>query len=553
MGFLTEGNTLNWEESKKYIKFIKTNGIKQFIEVYKKLPKDKKCKFMYGDELEYILVTMDHKNKKADILLKADEMINQLQNSNATRSIWHPEYSNYMIEGTPDKPYKCSIEQLLMIEEDLKHRREEIKEVLGPNQYVTTLTAFPRLGCSKFIVSGRPISESNYLSDDVIGKHIRFYTLTENIRLRRGNKVFISAPIYRDELTDPNIGFVHMDCMCFGMGCSCLQCTFQIQNEAEARYLYDMLAIISPTFLTLTAATPVLRGLLVDTDCRWEIISQAVDDRTLDELATIEKSRYATISYYIGKGSEKYNDAPPYEKDDDIDKIIKDAGIDSLLAEHLNYIFIRDPLVIFKNGLPINPVSSENTEEGKVVEKLLDKYENIHSTNWNTVRLKVPVPEVCGWRVEFRPMEIQSTNFTNTSFLVFVNIMIRAILKYKPDWYIPISMVDDNMEKSQMKNALLAEKLFHKIGDKIELVSIPEIGHMLISMVTKYINEELKGTIEQKDKLFGYVEFIKLRMNGEIPTDATAIREFVKNHPGYKKDSYINDEICYDIIKKFYL
>ena len=48
-----------------------------------------------------------------------------------------------------------------------------------------------------------------------------------------------------------------MDAMGFGMGCSCLQLTFQACNIAEARRLYDALVPIAPL---MVRATP-LRAL----------------------------------------------------------------------------------------------------------------------------------------------------------------------------------------------------------------------------------------------------------------------------------------------------
>lgn len=39
---------------------------------------------------------------------------------------------------------------------------------------------------------------------------------------------------------------IYMDCMGFGMGCSCLQVTFQACNITEARTLYDELAPLCP-------------------------------------------------------------------------------------------------------------------------------------------------------------------------------------------------------------------------------------------------------------------------------------------------------------------
>ena len=74
-----------------------------------------------------------------------------------------------------------------------------------------------------------------------------------------------------------------MDAMGFGMGCCCLQITFQAKNVEEARTLYDQLAPVGPVMLALTAAAPVFKGFLADVDVRWDVISGAVDDRTDEE------------------------------------------------------------------------------------------------------------------------------------------------------------------------------------------------------------------------------------------------------------------------------
>lgn len=90
-----------------------------------------------------------------------------------------------------------------------------------------------------------------------------------------------------------------MDAMGFGMGCCCLQLTFQACNIDEARRMYDALIPVGPilvrfllclfaafltiTQLALTAASPVWRGYLADVDCRWNVIAGSVDDRTEEE------------------------------------------------------------------------------------------------------------------------------------------------------------------------------------------------------------------------------------------------------------------------------
>jgi glutamate--cysteine ligase catalytic subunit len=46
-----------------------------------------------------------------------------------------------------------------------------------------------------------------------------------------------------------------------------------------------------------------------------------------------------------------------------------------------------------------------------------------------------------GWRVEFRPMEVQLTDFENAAYVIFVVLLTRAILSFHLNLYIPISKV----------------------------------------------------------------------------------------------------------------
>ena len=44
---------------------------------------------------------------------------------------------------------------------------------------------------------------------------------------------------------------VYLDCMGFGMGCSCLQMTFQAYNIEEACHLYDQLTALTPIVVSI--------------------------------------------------------------------------------------------------------------------------------------------------------------------------------------------------------------------------------------------------------------------------------------------------------------
>jgi hypothetical protein len=195
---------------------------------------------------------------------------------------------------------------------------------------------------------------------------------------------------------------IHMDAMAFGMGCCCLQITFQAKDVDESRFMYDQLAVMAPIMMALTAATPILKGRLADTDCRWGIISESVDCRTPAErgrddsnspyedyntkgIRRIYKSRYDCISTYIYQGTtggEKqlsgladrvlnmYNDIPVTVNEESY-KQLRDAGIDPALSQHVAHLFIRDPLVVFEGA--VEEVDDETQTE---------HWESIQSTNW---------------------------------------------------------------------------------------------------------------------------------------------------------------------------
>lgn len=66
--------------------------------------------------------------------------------------------------------------------------------------------------------------------DATINSHPRFSGLAQSIRERRGSKVDIRVPIFKDERTnvttatkdEPYPGEIYMDAMHFGMGQCCL-------------------------------------------------------------------------------------------------------------------------------------------------------------------------------------------------------------------------------------------------------------------------------------------------------------------------------------------
>ncbi|KAF2628459.1 glutamate-cysteine ligase-like protein [Macroventuria anomochaeta] len=534
--------------------------------------------------------------------------------------VFHPEFGRFMLEATPGKPWGIGFKDLLDVEPNMKWRRKIAKEHMEATEFPITLTTFPRLGNKDCLIPDYPPSgpklRSQFVPDEIANPHIRFPTLAANIRWRRGRKVQVNVPVFRDENTpwpwkDPTVdydlhnwpedddvrngaapdNFIHMDAMAFGMGSCCLQITFQAKNIEEGRTMYDQLSPLGPILLALTAATPIYKGFLADTDVRWNQISRAVDDRTPEELGEkasplkndrwrLPKSRYASNSTYISQDPrlrKEYLD-PDLIIDEDLKKRLIEGGMDDALATHFAHLFIRDPIVIFNEDL-------KELDLNKA-----DHFENLQSTNWQHMRFKPPpVGSEIGWRVEFRPMEIQITDFENAAFSIFIVLITRAILSFNLNFYIPITRVSENMETAHIRDAVSSQKFWFRkspfpsqpsgrtngtgtstpanmpsrpptpgpVEDEYDQMSVNEIinGQQtdggfpgLIPLVESYLNS-MNVDVETRCDLATYLDLIRKRANGTYWTAAKWIRNFVQTHPEYKKDSVVSDEITYDLVK----
>ncbi|KAI8081561.1 glutamate-cysteine ligase-domain-containing protein [Halteromyces radiatus] len=609
MGLLSLGTPLHWNDAQKYADHIRSHGIDQFLSIYRARKDQQKDNLLWGDEIEYVVVNVDKEKQKTKLSLRVFDILPGLQQPeldyNAGKSkqepeaLWRPEYGRYMLESTPGVPYGATFKDLVQVENNMKRRRQLAKSVMHPGDIPVTLVNYPRLGCPNELLPDHEPNgqacQSMFVPDEIINPHARFPTLTANIRRRRGAKVEINMPIYHDKNTpkpfvDPTIPWdrelfdhdkeakegaakpdhIYMDAMAFGMGCCCLQITFQACNIDEARRLYDQLAPVAPIMLALTAATPIFRGYLADVDSRWNVIAASVDDRTKEERGleplknnrrVINKSRYDSIDAYISTDDtykDKYNDLDLLY-DEDIYKKLMDNGVDDLLAKHLAHLFIRDPLVIFEELLNLDDEQSS------------DHFENIQSTNWQTVRFKPPPPHSnIGWRVEFRSMEVQLTDFENAAFSVFIVLLTRAILSFGLNFYIPITKVDENMRTAHRRGAVTKDKFYFRKNvfesnnnkneednDAFELMTMNEIVNGqneedgfpgFIPLIHSYLNST-NIDIETRCKLTKYLDLISKRASGELMTGATYLRQLVKRHPDYQHDSVVSPSITYDIVR----
>lgn len=82
--------------------------------------------------------------------------INQISFFSNVKSLWRPEYGAYMIEGTPGKPYGGLLAHFNIVEANMRYRREEGQNLLGPDEVLMTITNFPRYGNLKLFILFRP-------------------------------------------------------------------------------------------------------------------------------------------------------------------------------------------------------------------------------------------------------------------------------------------------------------------------------------------------------------------------------------------------------------
>lgn len=201
--------------------------------------------------------------------------------------------------------------------------------------------------------------------DATINSHPRFSGLAQSIRERRGSKVDIRVPIFKDERTnvttatkdEPYPGEIYMDAMHFGMGQCCLQITYECSTLNHARYLHDMLLPFTGIMAAISAAGPIQKGKLSDNDLRWTVISQSTDCRTAEERDPnseqyIPKARYSTMNHYISSHeyvTDNMNDGLKIKFDEaHKSTLMKDGGLDERLAEHIAKLFTRDPVPAYE-------------------------------------------------------------------------------------------------------------------------------------------------------------------------------------------------------------
>jgi Glutamate-cysteine ligase len=141
--------------------------------------------------------------------------------------------------------------------------------------------------------------------------------------------------------------------------------------------------------------------------------------------------------------------------------------------------------------------SAESSGVGSVVSAVVgdvSKKETEKETDEKDIQTFGP-----GWRVEFRPLEIQLTDFENAAFSLLTVLSTRSLLAMGYNFYLPVSLMETNMQRAQLDNAVMTQKFWvRKEAFSPSLTTIPLTSGTTKSPPKNVPGVNKFGTIKRK-------------------------------------------------------
>ena len=162
-------------------------------------------------------------------------------------------------------------------------------------------------------------------------------------------------------------------------------------------------------------------------------------------------------------------------------------------------------------------------------------------------------------------MDVQPTAFQNAAFAVFVALIRQAITHFDLDFYMPIVKVAENMDQAHTQDAVRTQSFYWRtlmkngdsksdvkvfVAEEYGLTTIDEIvnSHQgLLRPVERFLREQAVDD-DVRQKLQPYLDFICGRVNGNLWTPASWMRDFVLAHERYVEHSVVSERICYALL-----
>lgn len=294
------------------------------------------------------------------------------------------------------------------------------------------------------------------------------------------------------------------------------------------------------------------------------------------------KLRSNVSPVYISPEGEPYQSYMPGNSE--TQQELRSIGLDHNFAAHLSYFLRRDPLLLERDHLGAH--GSDDTYH----------FRSSYRCSWPHVRLKFPEGEASGWKVEFRPMEVQLTDFENAAFIVFLVLLRHAMAHYMVQLYIPMHCVVENMQTAVKRNAVTTEEYWFRASGPLrwddqdgrprnearcqdsgvketgrkgaaQRLSLEEIfcgsSHDrfqydmarpddfpgLVPLIKRYL-KDIAVSNDEWGMFLRYLDFIEGRASGKLWTNARWMRHTIQSHSSYQHDGLVTQDACYDLCCK---
>lgn len=145
-----------------------------------------------------------------------------------------------------------------------------------------------------------------------------------------------------------------------------------------------------------------------------------------------------------------------------------------------------------------------------------------------------------GWRVEFRPLEIQLTDFENAAFSLLTVLSTRSLLAMGYNFYLPVSLMESNMQRAQLENAVMTQKFWvRKEAFSPSLTTIPLTSENAKNPPKNVPGVNKFGTIKRKKSAGQTEETVCLvPKTSEITAIELTLDEFFNGRPGIPETLY---------------
>lgn len=154
--------------------------------------------------------------------------------------------------------------------------------------------------------------------------------------------------------------------------------------------------------------------------CKWNL-NTVLDETGWDDRNFKHdgfRGQWSAVRSYLSEKNNSFNDVD-FRRNIALENLMLENNIPPCQARHFAHIFTADPLVLYEDRVYMDDEVDQTL------------FENINSCVWESLRFKPPVlGSQCFWRVEFRPMSVQPTEFENAAFALFIVVLSRAILKF---------------------------------------------------------------------------------------------------------------------------